>query len=59
MTLQCCVCKKVKEQGSWKFEDRTARADASHTYCPPCLKSSIAAMKAERHRADMARPVGA
>ena len=58
MTVQCCVCKKVNDGGRWSLHERIARADASHTYCPRCLKISVAAMKAERLRADLAQPVG-
>jgi hypothetical protein len=59
MTVQCCVCKKVRDDQVWKLEDRIHRADVSHTYCPVCLKASVAAMAVERHRADLVQPLGA
>lgn len=59
MTVQCCVCKKVKDDGTWKLENRIHRTDVSHTYCPICLKASVANMAVERQRADRAQPVGA
>lgn len=59
MTLQCCVCKKVKDDETWKLEDRIHRTDVSHTYCPICLKASVAAMAIERQHADIVQPVGA
>ncbi len=59
MTLQCCVCKKVKDDETWKREDRIHRTDVSHTYCPVCLKASVAAMAIGRQRADLGQPVGA
>lgn len=59
MTVQCCVCKKVRVDQSWTLENRIHRADVSHSYCPVCLKASVAAMAVERRRADLAQPVGA
>lgn len=59
MTLQCCVCKRVKDDETWILEDRIHRADVSHTYCPICLKATVANIATERKRADLAHPVGA
>jgi len=55
MTVQCCVCKMVRDGEDWKFDGHGGRAEASHTYCPRCLKSSIAAMAAERAEAHSAQ----
>lgn len=59
MTVQCCVCKMVKVDDDWEFDGHGGRADASHTYCPRCLKAATNNMRIERVQADMSRPVGA
>ena len=59
MTIQCCVCKMVKADEGWKFDGQGGRKDASHTYCPHCLKVTVAALKAERRREALLTTVGA
>lgn len=54
MTVQCCVCKKVKAEDAWKHETLDRPAEVSHTYCPVCLKRSQTAMREERMQADLA-----
>lgn len=58
MTLQCCVCKKVNIDGSWVYDGHGGRADASHTYCPYCLKDSVTELAYERRRADLVEAPG-
>lgn len=47
MTVQCCVCAKVKIDGKWIHDAIKHPHDVSHTYCPMCLEHSLAAMRAE------------
>lgn len=57
MTIQCCVCKKVKVEESWTSNATERAGDVSHTYCPVCLRQSKATMAAERLRANATQPV--
>lgn len=57
MTIQCCVCKKVKEGEGWKLEGLVGRPDASHTYCPHCFKNAMTALRAEQRRKRLAQSV--
>lgn len=59
MTIQCCVCKMIKDGSDWKFDGHGGRKEASHTYCPRCLKNSIAAMETERAQTHILQPVRA
>mgnify|MGYP007047113445 CR=1 FL=1 len=59
MTVQCCVCKKVKIDDSWMNTGNEHRRDVSHTYCPTCLRTEATSMAAERRQANMANPVTA
>lgn len=59
MTIQCCVCKKVKEGENWKLDGHGGRSEASHTYCPRCLKSTVAEIRGQRRQAVLAQPAGA
>ena len=37
MIVQCCVCKKVRDDnGDWVNPPRNLQ-EATHTYCPTCL----------------------
>jgi len=44
MIVQCCVCKKVRENGLWTFTDQVAldRQNVSHGYCPQCAANAFA-----------------
>lgn len=58
MTIQCCVCHKVKVQDEWIRPSQDHLGRVSHTYCPICLDRSLAAMRAERRLAsDRVAPV--
>lgn len=57
MTVQCCVCKKIKQEDSWKNASLVRPQEVSHTYCPACLRASEAAMAIERLQANAAHPV--
>lgn len=46
MTIQCCVCHKVKEQGEWIRPTQTV-SNASHTYCPVCLEDCMHTVRIE------------
>jgi hypothetical protein len=47
MTVQCCVCEKVRIEDQWLHTDVDHPATVSHTYCPVCLEKSLAAMRVE------------
>jgi hypothetical protein len=59
MTMQCCVCKKVKDENSWKNSQNERPAEISHTYCPTCLHMSRVSMAEERRLADLGQPASA
>jgi hypothetical protein len=42
MTVQCCKCKRVREDGRWHPISQTPDGDVSHTYCPICLGECLA-----------------
>jgi len=49
MRVQCCVCKKVKNGGTWREAPEAQLADlASHSYCPVCLAEAERNIRAER-----------
>ncbi len=41
MNIQCCVCKRVKENGQWQHATGTAHSHYSHSYCPECLREAL------------------
>ncbi len=47
MTIQCCVCEKVKDDSRWIHRKIDSPKDVSHTYCPHCLEQSLGAMRKE------------
>lgn len=55
MTIQCCVCHRVKVEDEWKHQSVERPQEVSHTYCPVCLDASKKAMCDEiaRRRAAM------
>ncbi len=59
MTVQCCVCKKIKLEDSWTKSQLERPHDVSHTYCPACLRVSEAAMAIERLQANAVHPLTA
>ena len=42
MTIECCKCKRVKEEGEWKRPAIVPADSISHTYCPACLAATTA-----------------
>ncbi len=40
MKIQCCVCKKVREQNVWTHQILWSPQNVSHTYCPDCLQEA-------------------
>lgn len=54
MKAECCVCKRVNEQGKWSRTSGDAQRDVTYTYCPECLQRVTAAMRAEVHAAKRA-----
>ncbi len=47
MTTQCCVCLKVKQGTKWIKVDKPYQVmqEATHTYCPRCLKMEFGSLK--------------
>jgi hypothetical protein len=42
MTIQCCVCGKIRADGQWSLHHEERHGDnISHTYCPICLKEAL------------------
>ncbi|MCC6490108.1 MAG: hypothetical protein IT364_21660 [Candidatus Hydrogenedentes bacterium] len=39
MTVQCCKCKKVHEEGEWTENPPAKGAHITHTYCPVCAEA--------------------
>ena len=55
MRVQCCVCKKVEENGTWRDAPSNGSTDTvSHTYCPACLHEAVMDIRAERTEAVLA-----
>jgi len=50
MLIQCCVCLKVRQGKKWVTVAKPYQAmrNASHTYCPECLKVSFKSLKKVR-----------
>jgi hypothetical protein len=56
MIIQCCACKRVREEGGWvevAEPERVARR-ASHGYCPACAAKAVedanAALRIQKRR---------
>ncbi len=47
MTIQCCVCEKVKDDNRWIHRQIDHPKEVSHTYCPHCLEQSLGIMRKE------------
>ena len=42
MTVQCCKCKRCREDDDWSAPAETLLHDGvSHTYCPTCADTSF------------------
>lgn len=54
MTIQCCMCKKVKVENEWIGRYQPTLY-ASHSYCPDCFEESKLKMLAEQAAARAAR----
>jgi hypothetical protein len=44
MVIECCGCKRVREEGEWKRPAVVPADSISHTYCPACLATAQAQM---------------
>lgn len=54
MTIQCCVCHKIRDEHGWKAAPAAASSDSSatsHGYCPKCLKEAYKQIRTGRYRA--------
>ena len=47
MTVQCCVCHRVKIEDVWKHQSVERPQETSHAYCPVCLEKFMKAMREE------------
>ena len=59
MKQQCCVCKKLHQDGEWTRKKPAADDQVSHTYCPKCYGAAIRAIKAEVALANARCPLAA
>jgi len=51
MIVQCCVCKKIRqEDNSWKIPVKGERGE-SHAYCPICKTSVLQEIKKNEEQA--------
>jgi len=48
MTIQCCQCKRVRAGEEWTLPGFPPSGSVSYTYCPTCLRQTLAELKAER-----------
>ncbi len=48
MTVQCCKCKRIRQDGRWQPTSAATETPASHTYCPACLLEANVAIFNER-----------
>ena len=44
MVIQCCACKRVRQENRWIEVNEPERVSqhASHGYCPPCADKATA-----------------
>lgn len=58
MTVQCCVCKRVREGKAWYVTNLPERAlgPVSHGYCPVCAARAYEELRAEAQRIKMTPP---
>jgi hypothetical protein len=47
MTVQCCICKKVRVGDGWESPHEATPAP-SNTYCPACFERSARQLHAEQ-----------
>lgn len=46
MTVQCCVCKKIRVSPSiWKISEEEIHEEVSHGYCEPCAAKAFAEIR--------------
>ena len=52
MTVQCCVCKRIREGGQWlEWADNSfPERNVSHTYCPLCAAGMFSTIQTEIRR---------
>lgn len=55
MTVQCCVCKRVKQENEWVGRMLQPTLNVSHSYCPQCFEDSKLVMLTEMAAARAAR----
>ncbi len=43
MYVQCCVCKRVREDDAWVLPEsgENLQTNASHGYCPECAEAAF------------------
>ena len=45
MTVQCCVCKRIRDEGQWTKREDLGNGMISHTYCPQCKEVVLASFR--------------
>lgn len=48
MIVQCCVCRRVRENGAWVAPPESANDEISHGYCPACSERIFAEIRERR-----------
>ena len=44
MNVQCCVCEKIRHEGTWVLPESIGtvlQGPVSHGYCPECLEKAM------------------
>jgi hypothetical protein len=51
MWIQCCVCKRIRQEGQWIAPDRLGvnGTPVSHGYCPECAARAFEQVRAWKH----------
>ena len=48
MTIQCCMCHKIRERSEWIRGEVPRRDDVSYTYCPACFDEFKAELRSKK-----------
>ena len=48
MTIQCCMCHKIRERSEWIRSEVPRRDEVSHTYCPACFDEFKAELRSKK-----------
>jgi len=61
MKVKCCVCDKVRKDGTWVPAEPQERFDGnvSHGYCPECAETAFREIRALRYERDASAKLAA